>query len=76
MNTGVSGILDDLAGRNGPVEYENSLAIENGDDGDHFVLLPAGTTAQRPTSPAAGMMRWNTSLSRLEYYDGVRWASY
>jgi len=35
--------------------------------------LPAGTTAQRPTIPAAGMIRYNTSLNQTEFYDGNIW---
>ena len=37
-------------------------------------FLPAsGTTAQRPGTGVAGMMRWNSSLSKFEYYDGSEW---
>jgi hypothetical protein len=35
--------------------------------------LPAGTTAQRPASPATGMIRYNTSESRYEVYNGSEW---
>ena len=35
--------------------------------------LPAGTTAQRPGSPATGFTRFNTTLGYLEYYDGTLW---
>lgn len=35
--------------------------------------LPAGTTAQRPGSPAAGFTRFNTTLGYIEYYDGAAW---
>ena len=35
--------------------------------------LPAGTTAQRPASPEVGMMRLNTQIKNLEYYDGTLW---
>ncbi len=35
--------------------------------------LPAGTTAQRPGSPVAGMIRYNTTPSETEYYDGAAW---
>lgn len=31
--------------------------------------LPSGTTAQRPGSPAAGMIRHNTTTGYIEYYD-------
>lgn len=35
--------------------------------------LAVGTTAQRPGSPVAGMMRFNTTLTRFEGYDGTNW---
>ena len=34
------------------------------------LTLPRGTTAQRPASPTAGMIRYNTTTSIGEYYDG------
>jgi hypothetical protein len=41
------------------------------------ILLPAGTTAQRPGSvggtDTAGMIRFNSSTEELEYYDGSAW---
>jgi hypothetical protein len=33
--------------------------------------LPTGTTAQRPASPTNGMIRFNTSLGYIEYYDSA-----
>jgi hypothetical protein len=35
--------------------------------------VPAGTTAQRPGSPAAADFRYNSTLSLLEFYDGGAW---
>jgi hypothetical protein len=35
--------------------------------------LPAGTTAQRPGSPVAGMQRYNTSFGQIEFYNGSAW---
>jgi fibronectin-binding autotransporter adhesin len=35
--------------------------------------LPAGTTAQRPASPATGMIRFNTTNTEYEVYDGTEW---
>lgn len=45
--------------------------------GSGAVAIPAGTTAQQPTGAATelGMHRWNTTLSRLEVYDGTSWVS-
>lgn len=39
-----------------------------------YLRLPSGTTAQRPGTPAAGMMRHNTDLSEMECYTGVGWS--
>jgi hypothetical protein len=36
------------------------------------IALPKGTTGQRP-SAASGMIRYNTSLNYVEYYDGSNW---
>lgn len=35
------------------------------------VTLPSGTTAGQPTSPVQGMLRFNTSLNMLEFYNGT-----
>lgn len=39
---------------------------------DH-IILPRGTSAQRPSSPVSGMVRYNTDLSFSEFYDGSAW---
>jgi hypothetical protein len=36
------------------------------------LYLPVGTTAQRPTA-SLGMLRYNTTLGVLEYYNGTNW---
>ena len=33
------------------------------------LVLPEGTTAQRPGSPVAGMTRYNTTINLIEFYD-------
>jgi len=35
--------------------------------------LPSGTSAQRPVSAVAGAIRWNTSSTTLEFYNGTSW---
>jgi hypothetical protein len=35
--------------------------------------LPVGTTAQRPSSPVVGMIRYNTTTSFYEVYNGTEW---
>jgi hypothetical protein len=36
---------------------------------------PAGTTGQRPATPSAGAMRWNSTLLAFEIYNGINWVS-
>jgi Concanavalin A-like lectin/glucanases superfamily len=40
-----------------------------------FIQLPVGTTAQRPVSPANGMMRHNSSTASLEMYSNGQWVT-
>lgn len=37
--------------------------------------LPSGTTAQRPAIPTTGMVRYNTSSTALDVYNGSSWSS-
>jgi len=37
--------------------------------------IPVGTTAQRPSSPATGMIRFNTTLGYAEFYNGSSWGA-
>lgn len=43
--------------------------------GTGALVLPTGTTAQQPGSPAAGSIRLNTTTSTLEYYSGSAWVA-
>lgn len=47
--------------------------------GTGAIRIPAGLTAQRPSSsplaPATGMIRFNTDVNKLEYYNGTAWYS-
>jgi hypothetical protein len=42
------------------------------------ITLPVGTTAQRPSSPAVGQTRWNSTFANPEVYTGVTngWQKY
>jgi len=41
--------------------------------GTEYFKPPQGTTAERPVSPANGMVRFNTDLNALEVYEGSAW---
>jgi hypothetical protein len=40
------------------------------------MIIPVGTTAERPSSPVNGMIRFNTSLKNPEFYESVSAAWY
>ena len=50
--------------------YKNTTINDTG-----FVQLPVGTTAQRPSSPVTGMMRYNTTFGVIEYWNGSAWTT-
>ena len=39
----------------------------------NYFVPPSGTTAQRPSNPGEGMIRFNTDSGHLEYYTGELW---
>jgi len=39
----------------------------------HYFVPPSGTTAERPSDPGEGMIRFNTDSGHLEYYTGEFW---
>lgn len=41
--------------------------------GPDKVILPSGTTANRPASPSNGLMRYNTTLNAVEMYSSQGW---
>jgi|TARA_B100001093_G_scaffold207117_1_gene199049 hypothetical protein len=42
-------------------------------DSTNTVLVPSGTTAQRPSSPVNGHLRYNTTDTRFEIYENNKW---
>jgi hypothetical protein len=49
-----------------------SLDMSQKTDG---ILLPQGSSAQRPSSPPVGTLRWNTDLNSIEYYTASGWTT-
>ena len=37
------------------------------------ILVPVGSTSQRPSSSVAGMIRYNNQSNQLEFYNGTSW---
>ena len=53
----------------------NNLLVVSKTSSTGSAELPAGTTAQRDGSPSAGYLRWNTTDTSAEVYDGSAWAA-
>ena len=73
MISHINDLLSTLSGRRGPVEVEDSIQIIDGQDGNRYLLLPKGTTSQRPSNPSEGMVRYNTSINTPEVFTGSSW---
>jgi hypothetical protein len=50
--------------------YLKNRQLESGSTG---VVMPSGPTATRPDAPVAGMFRYNTDNSLIEFYNGSVW---
>jgi len=50
-----------------------SGATDGGVNGSGYWKVPSGTTAERPGTARAGMMRYNTTLDTYEGHDGTTW---
>jgi hypothetical protein len=57
------------------IEYAQFTAafVNPSFSGTGFMLIPKGTTAQRPVSPVDGEMRYNTDTGQFEGYQGGAW---
>lgn len=44
--------------------------------GNAGLVVPTGSTAQRPASPIVGTVRYNTTLSQHEFYQNGSWVSF
>lgn len=56
-------------GSDGTIAVPNELTLSS----NKHVVLPSGTTAQRAGSPPNYSLRYNTTLSELEFWDGSNW---
>ncbi|MDW8273309.1 MAG: hypothetical protein RMJ53_03655 [Chitinophagales bacterium] len=65
-------ILYQTSGKIGLNNTNPSVAIDASTATDG-IAFPSGSSTQRPLSPSAGTMRWNTALSSMEVYDGSKW---
>ena len=73
--------LEQLKVQNNEISTANNSSISFAPNGTGIVNInstqsikvPVGTTAQRPVPAQAGMIRFNTTLSQFEGFDGTNW---
>ena len=56
--------------------YNNNIQVDGYIDNSSntgAMMMPVGTTAQRPSLPQEGMVRFNSDTSRFEGYNGDEW---
>ena len=58
------------SGDNGPI-FEGNLSFSS----TSHMVLPKGTTGERPVGVSTGSMRYNTDTSLVEYWNGTSWSS-
>ena len=61
--------LRSIAGKG--VKYDVNDIVQM--DSDKAMLVPKGTSAERPSSAADGYIRYNTDDNRVEIYSGTEW---
>ena len=69
--------LGDMASQNSDSVNITGGSIDNIDNdvtftSDGAITIPTGNTAQRPANAVNGMIRYNTEIDAIEYYDGGR----
>jgi hypothetical protein len=48
--------------------YVKNRQLQSGSSG---VVLPAGSSAVRPLAPAFGLIRYNTDIAKVEFFNGT-----
>lgn len=57
----------------GNLSVEGGLTVAGTVNGTGAIKIATGTTAERPASPVAGQLRFNTTSNALEVYSGTTW---
>ena len=77
-NSAGSVVTDDFTFTNSTIATTNDLVLDPGSE--HVIInssgalkIPTGSTLQRPSVPVTGQIRYNSSLSRYEGYNGTNW---
>ena len=76
LTTGVTGTLPIAnGGTNAVTAAAAKVSLEVISAATGSEILPTGSTAQRDVSPAAGYLRFNTTSTEFEGYNGTAWSS-
>ncbi len=65
-------VVDPTADRTVSLPNETGIIVTKDSD-TGAVVIPTGTTAQRPGTPEQGMLRFNTDADYFEGYNGASW---
>ncbi len=74
LSTEVSGTLPVSSGGTGVTSLDGTFVLKDGPNG--AAVLPSGTTAEQPSSPSNGMIRYNQTLNALEVYQNGAWTHF
>jgi len=66
-----TGTITGLSGVSTP--GDQLTVTTNGTVGAGSLIVPTGTTAERPAVPINGAWRYNSTLNKTEYWDGTVW---
>ena len=76
LTTGVTGTLPIAnGGTNAVTAAAAKISLEVISAATGSEILPTGTTGQRDASPSAGYLRFNTTSTEFEGYNGTAWSS-
>lgn len=71
----VSGVMNLYTGSAWVAAYVSGLGFVAQSSVTGAAYLPTGTTGQRDASPSAGYLRFNSTLTKPEIYNGSAWGS-
>lgn len=64
--------VEQIEGKNNTITVGGNVRLDLSDT-NTYMLLPAGTDANRPANPGGPAIRWNTDGDTLDVFDGTRW---
>ena len=71
----VSGVMNLYTGSAWVAAYVSGAGFVAQSSSTGSAYLPSGTTAQRDGAPSAGYLRFNSTLTKPEVYNGTTWGS-